>query len=1449
MFKQIVSWVVLVIYSANFTSAAFAGLLLSMVSVNSAHAAPSKPVQMVYNCPDNMNLVAGVCLKTELAPQIANCEAGFIKKPGDEFCSRIEKKNKLPLCGDGYSYNSSYFPSLCYAETDANKYGSCPATYPEQIGAKCYKTQPPKSWNCPLDGPEAEPQTIVLECRGMAKDTGACTENETVTTPDQRWKSTSETMCQRTLWSGVNYSCPVGFTMEGDGCKKVSKATPTKSCPTGHYQNGNQCFPGQPKSCPAGSTIRHGVCHAPDGSLSCPSGMYLDTGSNLCVDNRSEFDPANWTTDDFDYFYEQGANLGNLIADNTTAPDSTGGGNINMAPPAFLNAEVTTANPDFYNNISAGGIDANNPFPTPTNTYQDEGNQSTFIEEHVKANKEFLDNQENVPGATSEEQVDNTNHSAVAYGSIMNSQNVNPPRKVSADSAMFQVSKNAVGDAFSGQGAYFGDCSNDTVTYTELDESKIITREETCFKPNKNNFSGCIVERELIKPNLYILEGAEDARITQCGDDCLELTLGKEEDDYLFQENSCGIYEKKIVLGLASGFAVTDATLTRTHYDDHFRLYADDEIIFDGVHQNFPTPDGFPTTHMKCEGKTSRDTYDHRNVTSQFQKAFNGDNRIEFTYKVAVGGAGEAYGKVRVTFDKPIRSSWEEEINYLPEGCNDALSDPQTFCTADEFQCDRSIEWTPIDLTTWSSTDSNGLWEIQEDPNDVIQRWNGAPTTFSSDLEYKYNSFKGFITVQTKEDDDFIGFVFGVPPKEVDLSNTNNSHYLLSWKKKGQKGAQSGIVLAEVSIALEQIPWAHQTNAPGYKVLGTSLGEGWERWKEYEFQLDIQPDKFTLTIDGVEKLSVDGEFNQGRIGFYNNSQEDVKYSKIQQLYPEGLGGDIQHIFKPLWPGADDLPICVEAHRPNYICDPLKGKKLSIDGGSFGFKDIISMDDACKPLDQDDQCDAISQECVPGWLDEGSNTCYAWDVKYQCQDTSNAVVTVVRENNTCMADTSCIDGNCDVIADETNGDFINALTTYATMGEMGDTKNCTVATDPSTCQVFSGEARWCGWDQLKVNDCCKQPAGVGMLDVFTLGQQMYTATGYAASAEGAFGGTPLQKGLQSAGEAVEGAWESFKEPIVDAAKSAWNAVSSKFTGAVSNTAGNVTGDLLGQAGEMLGNFKSSITSALSNFKDTILQKIYEMLPQGLQTAIQSAATAVGGAAAGSAGSGAAGGGAAGGGAAAGQAGAQVGAQALNTIGASVMKAASFIGMAYAVYQLAKLAYTLLTACEPEEEDMGVELLGKKCFFTHHVPCKKTLGVCTNRAKNFYCCYESVISRIIMEQAIDQLGIEKQEFRDTMGCRGLTIAELGLIDFSKIDFTEWIDMMAQSDQLPIDRDMVDVTGSNISNGFDRVDALERNKQRAPDNNWVDRRNEMDKGDVGNNVNCNTRPRPKSCDQGVY
>ncbi len=120
---------------------------------------------------------------------------------------------------------------------------------------------------------------------------------------------------------------------------------------------------------------------------------------------------------------------------------------------------------------------------------------------------------------------------------------------------------------------------------------------------------------------------------------------------------------------------------------------------------------------------------------------------------------------------------------------------------------------------------------------------------------------------------------------------------------------------------------------------------------------------------------------------------------------------------------------------------------------------------------------------------------------------------------------------------------------------------------------------------------------------------------------------------------------------------------------------------------------------------------------------------------------------------------------------------------------------------------------------------------------------------MQQAIVLLGWNPKTFRYSMGCRGLKISELSRVDFGKIDFTEWVSMMAQSNQLPEGKDMDAVTGGHISNGFGRSNALERNEGRAPDNAWVKRRTEMEQGDIGNNVNCNKRPRPKSCDQDAY
>ncbi|MEF1300716.1 conjugal transfer protein TraN, partial [Vibrio owensii] len=1206
MFKKAVTWVVMFAYTSNMLTAAFMGVLIGMMSFEDAYAAPQKPVQLQYTCPNGTTLIGGQCMKTEIRSVREYCDSGYYRDGSSNSCLRDESQDATPVCGSGYRYDERLFPEQCFVSISNDKlHESCPSGYTEKIGRTCYKLQPVQRWNCPADAPGAAPETTTLSCSEMASSMGECSGSSTFTTPDQRWKLDQPVrQCNRTLWRGSNRTCDTGFEVEGDSCKKVTLTKPTRSCPSGYFEKDNQCFPGTQPSCPAGSTMRYGVCHAPNGTLSCPKGKYLDTGSNLCVANRNDSQPTEWTSQDFNHFFEQGADLGGMLSSSVTMPSVSGVGSMNMNP-SFLNAEVTTQDANLYNEIAGGGVDANNGFTNPDGTYQNEENQTEFVQKQLDSNKSFLDNQENVPGATSEEQVDNTNHSALAYGALMDSRNLNPPRKISRDSAMFQVSRETVGDAFNNRGAYFGDCSSDTTTYQELDPSKIVTNQQSCFKPNKNNLSGCIMERRPIPPTFAIIEGQDDARVQQCGEKCIQLTLGKTGDNYLPQYGRCGIYEKKIVIGLKDGFHVDRATLTRTHYDDHFRLYADGQIIFDGVHANYPTPDGFPTSSISCELSKSRDTYDPRDVTPQFEAALQNDDRIEFTYKVAVGGDGEAYGKVEIIFDKPISSLWGEELIELPKGCAEKLERPaQTHCTASGWECTREF----------TSEDENfGLVNISKgDKGDGY----GLPGSHGDVL----------ILVARRDFD-----IRGGRGQNCGLvvATTWNSH---------DGNDDDGIYFCEDYAG---VGTHTQTNR---QIRGTRLSNLMPRKGEWEI-IAVRTDAWGSTWYRIDENGEFQKFNNQNLGggpydglrmsgyriaratsrngldWHNRATEPLYFAYWQMLSKpsdDQVKGALKEIYleqpwlnySPLFPGDNGIPICMEAFAKDYVCDPLQGRRMSLNGGSFGFKDIIKMDDACSPLDKNDQCDAISQECVPGWEDPATNTCYAWNVKYECQDTSNAVVTKTRKNDTCFTDDSCIDGTCDVRADETNTDFTNALTTYATMNELGDTKNCTTPNDPNSCRVFSGEPRWCGWDQLKVNDCCEQPSGVNVLDVFRLGQQMYTVTGYMASADGAFGGSAIQTGLEAAGSAVEGVWNSLTDPIADAASSTWNTVSSKLTGAVGNTAGNTSANLMSSSGSVLGNFKTSVMDALSNFKDTLMQKIYDLLPEALQNAIQSAAQSLG-----------------------------------------------------------------------------------------------------------------------------------------------------------------------------------------------------------------------------------------------
>lgn len=1458
----------LVLSSATVPVPVFAGLL-------------EKPVPLKYTCAIGDELIGGECYSKETRPMSSNCTSGFSKN--GTICEKKETQLVTAECPAGYNWDAPEFPGKCSYLYDSGRIGHggtgesatwipCEADDPGEFkyGSGCYYVKEPVSVTCPADAPDAAPQYITKVCTKEVAAAGGCVwgTSQGIWTKDQRWSmNTSNYTCSRTTYDPLIHSCPADYKLVGGTCEKTNISEATVSCPTGHYRNGSQCMPGTTPNCGAGSTMRYGVCVASDGSLSCPAGEHLETSSNLCVRNYTDNDPNSFSSDDFNSYYSQGFQLGTHAAESVSMPSLAAGGKITMRE-EFLNNETKLDDGALFSDVNSGGVDANNTFESTDGTYQNEDNQSDFITKTLRTNEEFLDKSHTVSGATSEEIVDNTNHSALAYGTLMDTTNKNPPRKLSRDSAMFKKSTASFTDAFNGTGAFFGDCNDTTATYQEYDESKIITSEQTCFKPNKANKTGCVMDRVLIEPELTIIEGGDNASLSMCGEKCVRLTLGKVGNNYLKQVGACGIYREEITIALKKGNELVNANLVTGSYDDHFRLSADGDVFFDGVHMTFPTPDGFPTNAYGCEKSTSW-TVPARDVTTSFVNAFDGDNKIKFDYRVGVAGEGEAYAMVDLHFRDPVSTHWQEIFKEYPEGCNAKLSEPTSYCSAGEWTCDIRWDWTPVNLGEWATEDTNGNWQVQASSSTVKQLTNGYATSYLSEKVFELNSFRGNIKVDTSDDDDFIGFVFGMPGKGADLTSSENSFFLVSWKQGSQSGAVPGIVLSQVFGDMNSINYAHQISTAKHKVLATNLGSGWRDNTEHEFQLDIRPNRFTLTVDGTERISKSGTFHKGRVGFYNNSQDKVIYSQVKQLYPESLGRDADYLFKPLFPGETNPdPVCMTGHREDYACDPLQGKKLSLNGGTFGFKDILNMTDACEPLDNDDQCDAISQVCVDGWEDEISGKCYAWDIKYECQDTSNAVVTKTRANNTCMTQTDCIGGDCEVRATEQNDDFIKALTTYATMNELGDTRQCDDPDDPETCRVFSGEARVCSWDQLKINDCCESPPGVGMVDVFSLARNTMTVTKYMASADGVFGGTAVQEGLTSAGEGAINQWQHAKGWVVDNAAKSWQTITQSnfgqavqgqwsklanseavgnvistskevwgnltnvFTSQTDNLTGNATAAIADASGQAAATLQEgTISSALSTMKDKMMQKVYDLLPDALQSAVDSAASSLATSASGTATQ-------------------QTGAAAMNTLASNIMMVVNFVGYMYAVYQLAKLAYTMLTACDESEQDMGTLLLSKKCFKTSHKSCKKVFGVCTNKYKDFHCCYDSVISRIIMEQAITQLGWSTKTYRDSMGCRGLKISELTQIDFSRIDFTEWIDLMAQSDMLPKGKDMDSVTGGNISNNYGRDNTLERMENRGGNTGLYEKaRTDAEKVDTLNTVNCNERPRPKSCEMVNY
>ncbi|WP_434949802.1 conjugal transfer protein TraN (plasmid) [Shewanella sp. HL-SH4] len=119
--------------------------------------------------------------------------------------------------------------------------------------------------------------------------------------------------------------------------------------------------------------------------------------------------------------------------------------------------------------------------------------------------------------------------------------------------------------------------------------------------------------------------------------------------------------------------------------------------------------------------------------------------------------------------------------------------------------------------------------------------------------------------------------------------------------------------------------------------------------------------------------------------------------------------------------------------------------------------------------------------------------------------------------------------------------------------------------------------------------------------------------------------------------------------------------------------------------------------------------------------------------------------------------------------------SFIGWIYTIYNVIKILANILTQCDENEQDMGVKIAQKQCFKVDGSYCAKdVLGVCYLKRQD-WCCYSSMLARIIGEQGSKQLG------KNMQSCPGFTIDEFSRIDFDRLDLSEWLSTMYEADIL--------------------------------------------------------------------
>ncbi|MDZ6005909.1 conjugal transfer protein TraN, partial [Klebsiella pneumoniae] len=550
---------------------------------------------------------------------------------------------------------------------------------------------------------------------------------------------------------------------------------------------------------------------------------------------------------------------------------------------------------------------------------------------------------------------------------------------------------------------------------------------------------------------------------------------------------------------------------------------------------------------------------------------------------------------------------------------------------------------------------------------------------------------------------------------------------------------------------------------------------------------------------------------------------------------------------PLYEG-DQGNLTWKTNLEGYFCDPLgkeklcqydaSGNILKDENGNeacYNYDQIKNMPDACSKYSTNSACTMSSQTCAEGWFDSATNQCYMYEQKWTCDEGITRTVTVTNEANTCVGMIPCSGGTCNTGANEQNSDFGKVAAYSSMVQNMQGDAMCSDPNDPNSCIVFSGEKQWCGRSVGFVNglaktDCCEAPKGAaGKLEAIILAGTMLRNTNWEKISAKLTTWTGGESGTWASMTNSVGQWTSGVSSSVG---QMWQRVTEPLTSAYESIAGNVS-RLIGSSTVEGGG--SAVTTELTKdglqtgglaaIKQQLMNKAYDMLPDAIRDFVfdKTATT-------------------------------QLGQAVFSSAVQNFMLALNIVGWIYTAYQITKMLLEMLLACDQKEMEASIHKNQGACFVIDTDRCVKYLNVgftkkCIKKATDM-CCYNSLLSRVIMQQAYPQLGINPVE----SGCVGLTISQVQQLDWDKIDMTEYIESAVVAGEVP--DEYAAFTESSVANmGPYKNNEAQLSSERTLESmggsiNMTKAREENVQAINGNNVDCSYLPRPSVCEVGsVY